>query len=621
MVGVPVSPARLRAATDLMRHRGPDEDGFYQSGPVALGMRRLKVIDLSSGTQPKENETGTVHVVLNGEIYNYRELRNELLSRDHLFTSDSDTEVVVHAYEEWGSEAFRRLNGIFAIAVWDSGNGTLVLARDHLGVKPMFYTRQPSQLVFGSELKPLAALLSAMPEIDPYSFAMFLRYQYVPAPRSIFCDVHKLAPAHYLTYDLARRSLDVRRYWNPVELARAKRRFTSVDEAEVMVESAIREAVCRQLVSDVPVGSFLSGGIDSSMVVSMMAEVSTHTPKTFSIGFVEESADESRFARRVAHHLGTEHHERIVTPAEALNVLPRLPEYFDEPFSDSSAIPTFLVSQLAREHVTVSLSGDGGDELFGGYGRYRRLLRYRRLYRTPHAARRVAARVARRVPGRIGTTFRLADSVFIARGLSDAYRNMVAPVGDTVLDAITGMGGEAYETNAEWPSELFEGNGLLEAMMLADLTTYLPDAILTKVDRASMAWSLEARVPLLDKDLVELLLSVPVDIRSAGEPKGLLKRILRKRVPGSLVDRPKKGFGIPIHSWLRNELYETVMDYTNSDVLRTHGLMDPVGVAALMREHKSGRANRGYALWAIFMFQMWYETFYSPAVQARARAS
>jgi asparagine synthase (glutamine-hydrolysing) len=354
--------------------------------------------------------------------------------------------------------------------------------------------------------------------------------------------------------------------------------------------------------------------------VALMQEMSNSPTKTFSIGFRERSVDESGYARKVARHLGTDYHERIVTAEEALEILPRLHHFFDEPFSDSSAIPTNLVSQLARQHVTVSLSGDGGDELFGGYDRYTWFLRLRHLWRIPAAMRGGLASLGQHSPGYPGRRARAAVSVLRAPTAADAYRNLVAPVGDAILDTVSFHGPDSYRSNEEWPSQNFARWPLLEAMMLTDLTTYLPDDILTKVDRASMACSLEARVPLLDRELVELVLSLPVEYRSYGEPKGLLKRILRRHIPPRLVDRPKMGFGIPIHEWLRNQLHESLREHTSADALGRHGLLKPDSVSVLVDDHASGRLNRGYTLWAIYMFQMWYENFYERASQLRMAA-
>ncbi len=365
-LGLEVDEHVLRSATNLMRHRGPDEAGYFSGEGIALGMRRLSIIDLAGGSQPKTDESGSLQVIFNGEIYNFRELQRELAAIGHAFVSNSDTEVIAHAYEEWSADCFARFNGIFAIAIWDIRHRQLVLARDHLGVKPLFYSASGGRLVFGSELKPLLALLPEVPAIDPRSAWLYLRYQYVPAPQSIFAGVRKLLPGHYLIARQGRPEPALHRYWDPLAAADEKRHGLSIAEAEDLVDEALASAVRRQLVSDVPLGAFLSGGIDSSAVVAMMQRASNRTTKTFSIGFREAAEDESHYARQVARHLGTDHYSWTITEAEAQDVLPKLPYYFDEPFADSSAIPTYLVSQLARQHVTVSLSGDGGDELFGG---------------------------------------------------------------------------------------------------------------------------------------------------------------------------------------------------------------------------------------------------------------
>jgi asparagine synthase (glutamine-hydrolysing) len=618
--GVSISPSRLRVATEMMLHRGPDEDGYFCDANVALGMRRLKIIDLSSGQQPKTNETDTITLIFNGEIYNYRELRTELRAKGHEFRSNSDTEVIVHAYEEWGQSAFAKLNGIFGVALWDEREQHLVLARDHVGIKPLYYRLHEGELVFGSELKPLLALLAEIPTIDPESFLLYLRYSYVPCPRSILTGVNKLPPGHCLVFDLTSREVRVSCYWDPIRFADNGTRVGGVDEVEELVENTLRDAVRRQLISDVPIGAFLSGGIDSSLVVSMMAEVSEQTPKTFCIGFNEKLVDESGFAADVAKHLGTEHHERIVTADEALAALPRLQHFFDEPFADASSIPTYLVSAFAREHVTVSLSGDGGDEMFGGYQRYQFLLRSQHLWHVPRTMRVSGVAVGRRLPGKLGNNFRVHGAILSHSGLDQVYRCLVTAIEDRDIDTLTPMTAEDIRHDT-WPVELFDGRRLIESMMLTDLMTYLPDDILTKVDRASMAWSLESRVPLLDREFMELVLSLPVEYRAYKGMKGLLKRILRRRIPNELVDRPKRGFGIPIHDWLRNELYESLTEHLSAESIARHGLLDPEGVRRLIEVHRSGRTNYGYSLWPLYVFQMWYEHFYAVALREHARVS
>lgn len=601
---------QLRKATDLMFHRGPDESGYYQDSEVALGMRRLSIIDLAGGAQPKTNENGTLQVIFNGEIYNFRELQDELRSLGHVFESRSDTEVIAHAYEEWGTDSFARLNGIFAIAIWDTASRQLVLVRDHLGVKPLYFARMGDIFAFASELKPLLSLLPEIPPLDVESVTLFLRYQYVPAPRSIFRGVNKLSPAHYAIVCPGDLQPCIRRYWDPVASSNVKQSAISIQDAEDLVDDALAKAVKRQLVSDVPLGAFLSGGVDSSTVVAMMQQGSNGRTKTFSIGFHDPDTDESGYASQVAEHLGTDHYSWIISEADALDVVPRLPQYFDEPFADASAIPTYLVSQMARQHVTVSLSGDGGDELFGGYDRYARMNRIQQWWKVPQQLRRVGVATGVHLPGRVGKMVRVTRSVTGAASRSDAYRNLVAVNHDAWLGDLTGVGTAAWRTNDEWPQDHFVDRNLSEAMMLTDLVTYLPDDILTKVDRASMAHSLEARVPLLDPWFVELVLTLPTTTRLSTGPKALLKSVLKRYVPAHLVDRPKHGFGIPIHEWLRNDLRSCMEEYLAPDSLSEHGLFEPEAVARLVRSHLSGTANYGYGLWALLMFQMWYHHFY-----------
>jgi asparagine synthase (glutamine-hydrolysing) len=579
-------------------------------------MRRLRIIDLNDGAQPQHNEMSTIHVVFNGEIYNFRELTQELSEQGHKFTTHSDTEVIVHGFEQWGLDCFSRLNGTFAIAIWDTCQQQLVLARDHLGVKPLYYSQSDSGLAFGSELKPLLSLLPHVPQIDELSADLFFRYQYVPAPRSILQGVKKLPPGHYLVAQNGAPHVQLHRYWSPTMLASRKRLGMTLEAAEDLVEESLEQAVSRQLVSDVPLGAFLSGGIDSSTVVAMMQRVSEKTTKTFAIGFHEKEVDESLYARQVAQYLSTEHHEWIVTADEALGLLPKLHQYYDEPFGDSSMLPTYLLSQLTKTRVTVSLSGDGGDELFGGYDRYSRLLRVRHWWSMPGVVRRLGLRVGEAVPRGPGRRLRSGADILRSPNLSGAYRNMVSVAQDSVLQGITRLGPAAAETNDEWPSRNFEDWSLQEAMMLTDLVTYLPDDILTKVDRASMAHSLEARVPMLDLRFVELVLSLPLDLRLHGGPKGLLKRVLRRHVPAELIERPKQGFGIPIDDWLRHEMSDSLTQHLGPDALAQDGLLKSDAVGQLLQEHQSG-INHGYTLWTLYMFQMWYENFYLPMAGGR----
>lgn len=591
------SRPELEAATNLMRHRGPDDAGYYLDEYAALGMRRLRIIDLAGGSQPKTDENGRLQLIFNGEIYNYRELRDQLRAAGHTFRSESDTEVIVHAYEEWGADAFVRLNGIFAVAIWDPKVRRLVLARDHLGIKPLYYRHEGNRLAFGSELKPLLGLLPERPELDPESAILYLRYQYVPGPRSIYQGVRKLPPGHCLWMD-AEGNTGLQRFWEPAGVPHSGP--TDVDEAREYVHDLLRAAVRRQMVSDVPLGAFLSGGVDSSTVVALMQESSNAQIETFSIGFTAQSVDESSHAQAVGSYLNTAHHAWTITEAEALDVVPQLPHYFDEPFADPSMVPTFLVSQLARRYVTVSLSGDGGDELFGGYEIYARLRRANLWWTLPEPARYAALGALSRVK-----PVRGAD-ILSQPTRSEAYRNLMSVTRTDALVSLANDRDVAVRPNREWPSDLFDRFGLDDAMMLTDLQTYLPDDILTKVDRSSMANSLEARVPILDMEVVNGVLGIPAGVRMHTGPKALLKDILYQHVPRTIVDRPKQGFAVPLDDWLRCGLRDLVLAHMSEDALGEHGLFNVAGARKILRDHLSGTRNNGQTLWALLMFQVWY---------------
>lgn len=606
-VGMETDLPLLRAANNCMRHRGPDDDGFYITNDVALAMRRLSIIDVAGGQQPKTNETESVRVVFNGEIYNFRELRDDLASRGHVFDSDSDTEVIAHAYEQWGCASFASLTGIFAIALWDAAANQLVLARDHLGVKPLYYSLTGNGLVFASELTPMRVLLPSEPEIDRVSAQLYLRYHYVPCPRSIYQGVNKLPPGHYLTAPLGGKISAPQRFWSPFGFADRKTTQLSVEDAENLVDETLRAAVHRQLVSDVPLGAFLSGGIDSSLVVAMMQSGSNGQAQTFSIGFEEARHDESACAQAVAAHLHTNHHAWTITETDARAAISKLPRYFDEPFGDPSALPTFLVSEFARRHVTVALSGDGGDELFGGYASYRQMRWLRYWWALPERVREGVLPLGQHSVGPVRDLFVRAEAVMRAGDRHEGYRLMMSPTRDPELDALTKMGGGAYASNPEWPAGLLREHGTTEGMMLTDLVTYLPDDILTKVDRASMAHSLEARVPLLDPLFVETVLALPVGLRTRWGNKTLLRRVLKRYLPDHLVDRPKHGFGIPVASWLRGGLAECLQDYLSPDRLDNHGIFAQDVVARMQREHLTGERDWGSVMWSLLMFQMWHE--------------
>lgn len=541
--GRPVQAEILERMAHVLAHRGPDGGGNHLAGPLGMGMCRLSIIDLASGGQPMCNEDGTLWVVFNGEIYNYRELTANLIARGHRFATSSDTEVLVHLYEEYGERCVEPLRGMFAFAIWDDPQRTLLLARDRLGIKPLYYAATPEGLLFGSELKALVQSPWLVPRLDRRGLSAYLQYGYIPDPLSILDGVAKVPPGYTLTVRAGRPAVS-RRYWRPADHFKAG--AGPVDEAQAAGDlwGKLEEAVRFHLVSDVPVGAFLSGGVDSSAVVSIMARASSRPIKTFAVGFREDRYNELPHARQVAEACGTEHHELLVEPND-LKLLEELLGSFDEPFADSSAIPTFLVSRLARQHVKVVLSGDGGDELFAGYDRYVVDHRRRHLGLLGDMGLGAALRALGGflpVGGGRNTLHSLSlprlqryiDSIslFPRQALRDiqdgddgAARVDIAPLADRDLDP-------------------------LSQLQDLDLKTYLPGDILTKVDRMSMANSLEARVPLLDHPLVEFACSLPPDLRMRGvSTKYLLKRVLAGRVPAEVLARPKQGFAVPLESW------------------------------------------------------------------------
>jgi asparagine synthase (glutamine-hydrolysing) len=598
------SREELERMNDTMRLRGPDDRGIWLGEGVGLGHRRLSIIDLSpDGRQPMGNEDGTVQVVFNGEIYNFGELRGELEARGHRFRSRTDTEVIPHAYEEWGDLFARRLRGMFAIGLWDDRRRRLLLVRDRLGKKPLYHGGSPGCFLFASELKPFTAWPGFTRELDPEALAAYLAFGYVPAPLAIWRGVRKLPAAHLLVREGGAERL--LRYWDPLETALAPRPAVTAEEAADLVEDALEDAVRLRLVSDVPLGAFLSGGIDSSLVVATMARLCGDPVRTFTIGYWERSHDESAWAGRIAAHLGTRHTSLTVEPREALELIPHLPEVYDEPFGDASAIPTCLVSRLARREVTVALSGDGGDELFGGYPRYRWFSRARPLAVLPPSLRRLLAPLVALLPhpkaAKAASWLAFRDPLELYFGLVGIWRR----------GALHGLLGRDYSYDGLDFRGMFDAAASLpplERLMLTDLVSYLPEDILTKVDRASMAHSLEARAPLLDHRLVELALSLPLEIRRGrGEGKLLLRTLLARRLPPELFRRPKMGFGVPLHRWFRGELRDLLRHYLEPDRLRREGLFDPALVGRMVGEHLEGRADHQYTLWVLLSFALWRE--------------
>lgn len=591
--------AWMRRMLHSLAHRGPDDEGLWldEVHHVVLGHRRLSVLDVSAaGHQPMVSADGTCVVTFNGEIYNFRELREELERFDGGLRTGTDTEVLLRGYQRWGTSVVDRLVGMFAFALWDSKRGQLFLARDRAGEKPLYYAHDGRSFSFASELSALAKLPWVDDRLNRRALSLYLQFQYVPAPESIYAGVRKLPPAHALV--VRPEGLRLWRYWDPSRLAGAPPLALDEPEALERLEALLRRSVRGQMVADVPVGAFLSGGIDSSLVVSLMAEAGGARPvKTFTIGFGAAGYDESPHAEAVARHLGTEHTTHRLDPAVAIDLVPGIPAMYQEPFADSSALPTHLVSRVARRHVTVSLSGDGGDEGFGGYARYRHLATVYPLLRVLGPASALLRPVLRASPGRAARAAWL-----LGKPAGEVYRGLVSVFDASEVQSLAGEVApfEAFERAWSTPCRT-----LRTRMMLTDLLTYLPEAILTKVDRAAMASSLETRAPLLDHRVLEFGLSLPDRFV---RDKYLLKQLAYKRVPRALLDRPKQGFGVPLEGWLRHELRELVQDTLAPAALARAGIVDPAVAERIVREHLAGTRSHSSRIWALLVLVLWSES-------------
>jgi asparagine synthase (glutamine-hydrolysing) len=621
--------ASVRAMADTLAHRGPDGEGYWTDAAagVGLGHRRLAIIDLTpGGRQPMRSTAGRFAITYNGEIYNYRDLRRDLTGAGTRFRTQSDTEVLLEACARWGVEvAASRLIGIFAFALWDAEERTLYLVRDQFGVKPVYWTRLKSAFVFGSELRALAAHGAWAPKVDRDALAAFLRHGYVPAPKTIYEDVFKLPPGSILVVR-AGEVPEVKRYWDARATAIdgiAKAEALGDSDAVGRLDGLLTSAIERQMISDVPLGAFLSGGIDSSTVVALMQARSAKPIKTFTIGFHEDGYNEADHARAVARHLGTDHTDLYVTAEQALSLVPSIADWFDEPFADASQIPTFLVAQLARRQVTVALSGDGGDEVFAGYNRYSFAdAWWRWLRRLRPQLRPIAARALRAVspsawnrlfspiptiwrPRMIGDKLHKVADLLTVDDANAAYRRLVSQWNDPERVAVGGR-----ETKGLlWDESVADDiPNFIERMQFLDTVTYLPDDILTKVDRASMAVSLEARVPLLDPDVFRFAWTLPLRMRMrGGQGKWLLRQVLYRHVPPRLVNRPKMGFAVPIDRWLRGPLRDWAEGLLDEARLRQEGFLDPMVVRSRWSEHLRGHRNWQYSLWCVLMFQEWQD--------------
>jgi len=622
----------LPEASERLSHRGPDDSGltYDEAAGVGLAHRRLSIIDLSSaGHQPMKSDDGKVCICYNGEIYNFRKIRNILEACGHRFKSASDTEVVLKAYLQWGTECLERFVGMFAFAIWDSRIQTLFLARDRLGIKPLYYYLNESEgsLIFSSELKALMVFGNFVKDVNPDSIPLFLHYGYIPAPGTIFKNTYKLLPGHFLIFD--GNTVRTKEYWSLLEISRTQTEpGLSEDDQLQHLDDLLTAAVSDRLISDVPLGALLSGGIDSSVVVALMQKISSTPARTFSIGFKEKEYNEAPWAARVARHLNTQHTELYVTANDALDVIPSLPDFYDEPFADSSAIPTFLVSHLTRQQVTVALSGDGGDEQFCGYVRYWTTQSMAEgFHRFPLPAKKAMAKILGFIPPTwvencylplhnfLPQRLRMANfpdkwqkllKLMEQTRISELYRMTICLWSESEISSITArelpdsMYEEIFRDTADWP--------LLSRLMRVDQKTYLPDAMLTKVDRASMANSLEIRVPLLDHRVVEFTASLPEHLKYRnGTGKYLLKKLLARYLPVNLFERPKMGFGVPIDHWLRFELKDLLLDYLSAERLKLEGLFNPNYVEKKIKEHLSGQVNHQYRLWSLLMWEMWRE--------------
>jgi asparagine synthase (glutamine-hydrolysing) len=595
-----------------LEHRGPDKRGIFAADGAGLGIQRLRVIDLETGDQPISNEDGSVVVVLNGEIYNYRELRAQLERSGHRFATKGDTETIVHLYEEHGVDCVKHLHGMFAFALWDRRRRRLLVARDRLGKKPLFYAHRAGALSFASEMGALMRDQEISADVDHGALDAYLAYGYVPAPRSALRAVRKLPPAHTLVWEDGKVAIE--RYWR-LDYAR-KLDPMPLPELLERIREGLRTATRKRLVADVPLGAFLSGGIDSSAVVAAMAEASSRPVKTFSIGFEQAAFDELPHARRVAQQFGTEHEEFVVRP-DAIEILPKLVRHYGEPFADSSAIPCFYLAELTRRHVTVALNGDGGDEAFAGYTRYVSNRMAGSLDRLPASVRRAVAAAGRRLPERgevsspLNRARRMAGALALdpierystyvslhgadqrAALYTPEYADLVGPV--DALDVLRD------------PWEAASGEDVLDRLLEVDTLTYLPDDLIAKIDIATMAHALEARSPFLDHEMMELAASIPASLKARGtEKKWVLREAMRGWLPDDLLDRPKQGFSVPLSDWFRGDLRSYVSEVLLDPSTLARGWFREDAINGMLDRHAAGADGEAGRIWSLLMLELWH---------------
>jgi asparagine synthase (glutamine-hydrolysing) len=593
-----------------LQHRGPDDEGYYEDDQASLAMRRLSIIDLHTGGQPISNESGDIWVVYNGEIYNFQKVRAALEQRGHTFKTQTDTEIIVHAYEEYGDECVTHFNGMFAIALWDARERRLLLARDRLGIKPLYYWAGADKLVFGSELKALIHHPDVPRQVDLTALDLFLTIEYIPAPRTIYEGVFKLLPGHRLVVEMGK--LKVTQYWDvpyqPISQSEA--------ECAEILSGLIKESVRLRLISDVPLGAFLSGGIDSSTIVGYMSQSATRPVQTFSIGFEDDTYNELPYAAAVAKHFGTKHHAEVLQ-SDHTDLTEKLVSHFDEPFADTSVFPTFLVSELASREVKVVLSGDGGDELFAGYDTYLaekldryygRLPRPMRQQFLPKFARWLPPQPAKK--GLINKVKRMVEGGAFDPSLQHVRWMMFLNSSEKNSLYRSDLQATLYDhLTTDLFHDYFEKANCFDRLsrqQYVDVKTYLVDDILTKVDRMSMAVSIEARVPLLDYHIVEFALNLPARMKlNGGRTKSILRQAVKGLVPQLVLDKSKEGFSIPMKHWLCTSLKSMMLDLLSKDSLQKHGYFDHQVVARWIQEHLDGRANHSHRLWSLMVFEMW----------------
>lgn len=600
----------LHKSCEAIFHRGPDSGGTYQKDNVFYGMRRLKIIDLNTGDQPIFNEDRSIFVVFNGEIYNFQELRHSLLQKGHLFSTKTDTEVIVHAYEEYGLDFVKHFRGMFAFALWDSRKQRAVLARDHLGIKPLHYVFNNNVLSFSSEIKGLLVAPFISKEIDLEAMNAYFTFSYVPSPKTIFKGINKLEPGHMIVFE--NNKVDIRKYWD-IEYNNSLQTLPESHYVDVVIDS-LQEAIKLQMISDVPLGALLSGGVDSSLVVAIMSQLSSQPVNTFTIGYNDKVFDERRYAQIVSRVYGTNHHEIILQPTNIGELINEVVVSFDEPFSNPSTLPNYLISKEIKKHVTVVLSGLGGDEICAGYERYLGGMMAEKISRLPSSMLKIAARFADKIQDSKNggqTASRIKRFVHSASlPLLSRYYGFVAKMSDTERNVLLGN-----LFNSEVSRQVFDDiyaktGSTLNDMLSVDMKTYLPNELLTLTDRMTSAHALEARVPLIDHHVVELMATIPDNLKIARfNKKYLLKKVAERFIPKDVIYRKKAGFSIPLSKWLREDIKQYVSDLLSEKTLKQVGYFNTSFVTQLLNEHQTYKANHSEKLWALVNFVIWHQRY------------